>query len=112
MRKRIAPSSSYAFPSATSCSATRRQSSRRSSWNVGRAVPVEPEPAQRVLDLLDRLRDLAARVGVLDAEPELAAVVAREEPVEEERAHAADVEEAGRARSHADADADIVGCLS
>ena len=34
MRKRIAPSSSYAFPSATSCSATRRQSSMRSSWNV------------------------------------------------------------------------------
>ena len=31
-------------------------------------------------------------------------MVAREEPVEEERAHAADVEEAGRARGHADAD--------
>src|SRR5205085_8414219 len=35
MRKRIAPSSSYAFPSATSWAATLRQSSRRSSWNVG-----------------------------------------------------------------------------
>ncbi len=32
-------------------------------------------------------------------------MLAREEPVEEERAHAADVEEAGRARGHADADA-------
>ena len=69
-----------------------------------RPVPVEPEPAQRVLDLVDGLGDLAARVRVLDAQPELAAVVPREEPVEEERAHAADVEEAGRARSHADAD--------
>src|SRR5581483_10805913 len=39
------------------------------------AVPVEAEPAKRLLDLVERLRDLAARVGVLDAEPELAAVV-------------------------------------
>src|SRR5205814_5059441 len=30
------------------------------------AVPVDPEPAQRVLDLLHRLGDLAARVRVLD----------------------------------------------
>ncbi len=104
MRKRIAPSSSYALPSATSRCATSRQSSIRSSWKVDRAVPVEAEPAQRLLDLVDRLRHLAARVRVLDPEPELAAVVAREQPVEEEGAHAADVQEAGRARSHADAD--------
>ena len=32
------------------------------------AVPVDPEPAQRALDLLDRLGNLAARVGVLDPE--------------------------------------------
>ena len=68
-----------------------------------RPVPVDPEPAQRLLDLLDRLGDLAARVGVLDPQQALAALLAREQPVEEERAHAADVEEAGRARSHADA---------
>ena len=69
-------------------------------------APSQSSPSQRerVLDLVDRLRDLAARVGVLDPKPELAALVAREEPVEEERADAADVEEAGRARSHADAD--------
>ena len=68
------------------------------------AVPVDPEPAQRLLDLVDRLGDLAARVGVLDPQAALAALLAREQPVEEERANAADVEEAGRARSHADAD--------
>ena len=70
-----------------------------------RAVPLDPEPAERALDLLDRLLHLAARVGVLDPQQALAAAAAREEPVEEERAHATDVEEPGRARCHADADA-------
>ena len=55
-----------------------------------RAVPVEAEPAERVLDLVGRLGDLAARVGVLDPQPELAALVAREEPVEERRPDVAD----------------------
>ena len=36
-------------------------------------VPVEAEPAKRLLDLLGRFGDLAARVGVLDPQPELAA---------------------------------------
>src|SRR5207253_141788 len=68
------------------------------------AVPVEPEPAQRALDLLDRLGHLAARVRVLDPKQDLASVLPGEEPVEEEGPHAADVEEAGGRRSHADAD--------
>ena len=68
-----------------------------------RPVPVEAEPAEGVLDLVDRLRDLAQRVGVLDPEPELAALVAREEPVEEGGVDAADVEMAGGARGEADA---------
>ena len=67
-----------------------------------RAVPVDPEPAERLLDLVDRLGDLAARVGVLDPEPDLAALMPGEEPVEEDRADAADVEEAGGAGSHPD----------
>ena len=91
----------------------RRRAARASSAHLvhpvelerDRPVPVDPEPAQRLLDLLDRLGDLAARVGVLDPQAALAAVLPREQPVEEERAHAADVEEAGRARGHADADA-------
>ena len=104
MRIRIAPSSSYAAPSATS----RRASSFARSMHVELerrlAVPLDAEPAQRALDLLDRLVDLAARVRVLDPQQALAAASAREEPVEEERADAADVEEAGGRRGHADAD--------
>src|SRR5262249_62210895 len=42
------------------------------------AVPVEPEPAQRILDLLRRLRHLAARGRVLDPQLELPALLARE----------------------------------
>ena len=70
-----------------------------------RAVPVDPEPAERPLDLVDGLRDLTARVGVLDAEQALTAATAREEPVEQERVDAADVEEPRRGRRHADANA-------
>src|SRR5947207_1573651 len=61
-------------------------------------IPVEAEPAERILDLAGRLGDLPARVGVLDSEPKLAALVAREEPVEERSPDAADVEVAGRTR--------------
>jgi hypothetical protein len=38
------------------------------------AVPVDAEPRQRLLDLLDRLHHLTARVGVLDPEQALAAL--------------------------------------
>ena len=65
-----------------------------------RPVPVDPEPAERLLDLLDRLRDLTARVGVLDAQQALAAVLARKQPVEQERADPTDVQEARRTRRH------------
>ena len=70
-----------------------------------RTVQVEAEPAQRLLDLLRGKSDLTTRVRVLDPQVELATLVAREQPVEERRVHVADVQEAGRARGHADADA-------
>jgi hypothetical protein len=54
------------------------------------------------LDLVDRLGHLAARIRVLDAKPKLAAVVSREEPVEQERAHTTDMEKAGGTRRHTD----------
>src|SRR5580765_106074 len=75
------------------------------------AVPVEPEPAQRLLDLLRRLFDLATRIRVLDAKTELAALVTGEEPVEERGPDVPDVQEAGWARSHADADGHAVRLL-
>src|SRR4029077_4236330 len=74
-------------------------------------VPVEPEPAKRPLDLLRRLVDLAARIRVLDAKTELAAIVTGEEPVEERGPDVPDVQEAGWARGHADADGHAVRLL-
>src|SRR5512132_16501 len=68
------------------------------------AVRVEAEPTQRLLDLVGRRLDFPARVGVLDTQQELAAFVTGEEPVEERRVDAADVQEAGRTRRKADSD--------
>ena len=67
-------------------------------------VPLEPDPAQRALDLLDRLGVLARLVGVLDAQHEAPAVVARVEPREQRRAHAADVQQTGWRRREPRAD--------
>ena len=69
------------------------------------SVPLDPEPPERPLDLLRRLRHLARRVRVLDAEKALAAAAAREQPVEKEGADAADVEEPRGRGGHADANA-------
>ena len=52
---------------------------------------------------LDHLVRRALGVGVLDAQHEHAAVAAREQPVEERRARAADVQVAGGRRREADA---------
>ena len=60
------------------------------------AVPLQAEPRQPVEDRGDRGLGRAGAVGVLDAQEERAAVMAREQPVEERRAGAADVQEAGR----------------
>src|SRR6185295_19600921 len=51
----------------------------RIELEAGRAVPLDPEPAKRPLDLLRGLGHLAGGVGVLDAEQALAAAPAREE---------------------------------
>ena len=102
MRMRIAPSSSYALPSSTRRSRLLAAALHPVELERDLAVPVEAEPAKRLLDLLGRLGDLAARVGVLDPQAELAAFVAREEPVEERRVDSSDVQEAGRARGEAD----------
>ncbi len=61
----------------------------------GLAVPVEAEPGQPVEDGVDRGLGRALAVGVLDAQQHLAAAAARIEPVEQRRARAADMQEAG-----------------
>ena len=60
--------------------------------DFGPLVPVDAEPAKAIEDRLQGVGAIAQGVGVVDAEDELAAESAREEPVEERGAHAADVE--------------------
>ncbi len=67
-------------------------------------VPVDAEPAEAAQDRLQRLVDVALPVGVVDPQDEAAAVAAGVEPVEQRRAHAADVQETGGARREARAD--------
>src|SRR6185436_8333445 len=66
-------------------------------------VPVEPEPPHAVDDARDHVPRRSLGVGVFDAEDERAAVTAGEEPVEQRRARAADVQVAGGGWSEADA---------
>ena len=58
-------------------------------------VPVEAQPAQAFEDGLHAGVGVALDVGVVEAQHHGAVVVARVEPVEDERAGAADVEKAG-----------------
>ncbi len=58
---------------------------------VGAFVPVQPQPFHGFDDFLDGFLRGAGEIRVLDAEDEPAAVVPREQPVEQRRAHAADV---------------------
>ena len=59
-------------------------------------IPVKPEPGEAVIDRRDRFFGETAAVGVLDPEQEPAAVTAREQPVEQRRPRAADMEKPGR----------------
>ena len=79
---------------------------------MGLAVPVEAEPAHPVEDRVDRRLGRARLVGILDAQQELAAMVARVEPVEQGRARAADMEEAGGRGREAGDDRGALGLRS
>ena len=72
---------------------------------IGLAVALDAEPAQAVEDRLDRRLGRAGAVGILDPQQIFAAVMAREQPVEQGRARAADVQEAGRRGGEARDDA-------
>ena len=69
---------------------------------VRAVVPVDPQPAEHILGLGDRLLGRPCPVGVLEAQDHAAAGMARVEPVEEHRARVPDVEPPGRAGRHAD----------
>ena len=64
---------------------------------------VMPEPGHRVEQLVVALLGVALGVGVLDAEHEVAARVARVRPVEQGRAHHAHVRRAGGRRAESNA---------
>ena len=64
-------------------------------------VVVDLQPAQRVEDLLDVLGRRALAIGVLDAQDQRAALPARDEPVVERGAGAADVQLSRRAGGEA-----------
>jgi hypothetical protein len=64
-------------------------------------IPVEPEPAEILLDRGGELLGRARGVGVVEAEDQRAAAFAREEPVDERRAGVAEMEAPRRARGEA-----------
>src|SRR5207244_12424132 len=72
-------------------------------------VPVEAQPGETVEDDARVLVGGAGPVGVLDAEQELTARVARVQPVEQGGTGAADVEVAGGRGGEADADGHVGG---
>ena len=74
---------------------------RERAADVRALVPVQPEPAQGVEDLLLGVLAEARAVGVLDAQDELAALLAHEGEVEQRHVGRADVRVAGRRRRDA-----------
>ena len=64
-------------------------------------VPAQIEPAQPIEDGIERGLRIALDVGIVDAQDHGAAVVAGVEPIEDERARAADVQKAGGRRREA-----------
>ena len=66
-------------------------------------IPVEAKPSQPVEDAVDHVGRRSLGVRVFDPEHERAAVPAREQPVEERGARAADVQVSRRRRREADA---------
>ena len=95
-------SSDRPCPRASSCRATSAWRPARANWNTGGSSGVEPEPAQPVEDRVDRRLRGALAVGVLDAQQVAAAMVAGEQPVEQRRPRAADVEITCRRRCEPD----------
>ncbi len=64
--------------------------------DFGPFVPVDAQPAEAVQDRRERRLDVPLLIGVVDPQQELPAVLPGEQPVEQRRAHAADVQVAGR----------------
>jgi hypothetical protein len=70
----------------------------------GTFVPVETEPAEAIEDGQQRLGLVAIRISIIDAKDELPTLAPGEEPVEQRRSDATDMEVTRRAGSKASAD--------
>ena len=62
-------------------------------------IPLDAQPAKAVQNGLQGRRHVALLVGIVDPQHEMAAVLAGEEPIEQRRAHAANVQVSGRTGS-------------
>src|SRR5256885_15105941 len=72
---------------------------------TGRAfVPIKPEPLQPFVDCRHAFFDVPRSISIFDAQHEFAAVMAREEPIEQRGARATDVQKAGGRGGETDAD--------
>ena len=79
----------------------RRATSSCADWKYGPSSGAMPEPVERGDDPVGPLGPVARLVGVLDPQDERPPVLAHEEPVEQRRPRAADVEVPGRRRREA-----------
>ncbi len=71
--------------------------------DLGPLVPAEPQPAESIEEVGQRVGDVAGAVGILDAQDKLAAGVAGEDVVEQGDISSTDVGIPGGAGGHADA---------
>ena len=60
-------------------------------------VPIDPNPAKTIENAADGIVDVPLLIGIVDSQDELAAVVSRQQPVEQSGPNPADVQKAGRA---------------
>ena len=67
--------------------------------DLGTLVPIHSQPAKSVQDGLNRFVHVSLSVGVIDAKDEMAARLSGQEPIEQSRADAADVQVTGGAGS-------------
>ena len=71
--------------------------------DFGAFIPIDAQPAKAVQDRRQGRFDVALLVGIVDPQLKLPAVPPGEEPIEERRADAADMQIARRAGSEASA---------
>src|SRR5215207_10045934 len=72
--------------------------------DAGTFIPIQSEPAQTVIDGLERWLGITRVVRILDAQDERASISTREEPVEERRARPTDVQIARGGRGKANSE--------